>query len=378
MYYSPSNDRVVLSGVDGYGSGHYISLAADSESYYGDTSPIQVANGNGQRCICAREFQGTLFSLKERSGFTISPTATDPSTWSVQQRWEGVGPCGPRAVCVTNEFLFFVHRSGAYAYTPSEAQPKLMTKEIPCLWQSINWDYQHLIWCCVDEENKEIRIGIPVGNATVPNQTLTMNYMEGLSGPIHFSQYAGREVAMGAARKWSLDDIAGSVAVRCERQLPENASPFGAQRQSQVLIGSSSPDGTVQMIATGVYNDNGSGIACQYETTSTQDLMEVSMLGGVSINALGQGSMTVSVMVARTYVDSQQTPASNGTNEIKLAPFPLTPENWRGYDGGARGQNERFRMRFTNGAIANAWFALKYCSLFTRPLFTGRSSSNGA
>jgi hypothetical protein len=378
VYYSPSNDRVVLSGVDGYGSGHYISLAADSESYYGDTSPIQVANGNGQRCICAREFQGTLFSLKERSGFTISPTATDPSTWSVQQRWEGVGPCGPRAVCVTNEFLFFVHRSGAYAYAPSEPQPKLMTKEIPCLWQTINWDYQHLIWCCVDEENKEIRIGVPVGSAIVPNQTLTMNYMEGLSGPIHFSQYAGREVAMGAARKWSLDDIAGSVAVRCERQLPENASPFGAQRQSQVLIGSSSPDGTVQMIATGVYNDNGAGIACQYETTSTQDLMDVSMLGGVSINALGQGSMTVSVMAARTYEDSQPTPASNGTNEIKLAPFPLTPENWRGYDGGARGQNERFRMRFTNGSNPNAWFALKYCSLFTRPLFTGRSSSNGA
>ena len=67
-----------------------------------------------------------------------------------------------------------------------------------------------------------------------------------------------------------------------------------------------------------------------------------------------------------------------GSAEIKLAPFPLTPENWRGYDGGARGQNERFRMRFTNGAVANAWFALKYCSLFTRPLFTGRSSSNGA
>jgi hypothetical protein len=200
-----------------------------------------------------------------------------------------------------------------------------------------------------------------------------MNYMEGLSGPIHFSQYAGREVAMGAARKWSLDDIAGLVAVRCERQLPENASPFGALRQSQVLIGSSSPDGTVQMIATGIYNDNGAGITCQYETTSTQDLMEVSMLGGVSINALGEGSMTVSVMVARTYVDSQQGSPGNVTNEIKLAPFPLTAENWRGYDGGARGQNERFRMRFTNGAIANAWFALKYCSLFTRPLFTGRS-----
>ncbi len=375
VYYSPSNDRVVLSGVDGYGSGHYISLAADSESYYGDTSPIQVANGNGQRCICAREFQGTLFSLKERSGFTISPTATDPSTWSVQQRWEGVGPCGPRAVCVTNEFLFFVHRSGAYAYAPSEPQPKLMTKEIPTLWQTINWDYQHLIWCCVDEENKEIRIGIPVGNATVPNQTLTMNYMEGLSGPIHFSQYAGREVAMGAARKWSLDDIAGSVAVRCERQLSvPMPRPLRALRQSQVLIGSSAPDGTVQMIATGIYNDNGSGIACQYETTSTQDLMEVSMLGGVSINALGEGAMTVSVMVARNYVGLA---AARSHARSSWRPFRLTPENWRGYDGGARGQNERFRMRFTNGSIANAWFALKYCSLFTRPLFTARTS-NGA
>jgi uncharacterized protein YdaU (DUF1376 family) len=204
----------------------------------------------------------------------------------------------------------------------------------------------------------------------ISNQTLTMNYMEGLSGPIHFSQYAGREVAMGAARKWSVDDIAGSVAVRCERQLPVNASPFGALRQSQLLIGSSSPDGTVQMIATGIYNDNGSGIECVYETTSTQDLMDVSMLGGVTINALGQGSMTVSVMVARSFANSQQP----GANEIKLSPFPLTPENWKGYDGGARGQNERFRMRFTNGTAADAWFALKYCSLFTRPLYTGRTS----
>jgi hypothetical protein len=134
------------------------------------------------------------------------------------------------------------------------------------------------------------------------------------------------------------------------------------------------------MIASGIYNDNGAGIACQYETTSTQDMMDISMLGGVSVNALGQGSMTVSVMVARSFVDSQQqSPASGAavTNEIKLAPFPLTPENWRGYDGGARGQNERFRMRFTNGTIANAWFALKYCSLFTRPIFTGRTG-NGA
>jgi hypothetical protein len=379
VYYSPSIDRIVLTGVSGYGSGHYISLAADSESYYGDTSPIQVANGNGQLCVCAREFQGTLYSLKERSGFTISPNANDPSSWSVQQRWEGVGPCGPRAVCVTNEFLFFVHRSGAYAYSPSEAQPALLTKEIPTLWSQINWDAQQTIWCCVDEENKEIRIGVPLGQSTVPNQTLTMNCMEGMSGPIHFSQYAGKEVAMGAARKWSLDDIAGNIGLKVERQLPGNASPFGAMRQSQMLIGSSSPDGTVQAITQGVYNDNGQGINCQYETTCPEGLMTVSMLGGASINALGSGAMTVSVLVMRSYVDSpgvgNQGPQQ--TREIKLPSFPLTPENWESYSGGARGQNERFRMRFTNGTQRDAWFALKYAALFTRPLFTGRAGGGG-
>ena len=379
IYYSPSIDRVVLSGVDGYASGHFISLAADSESFYGDTSPIQVANGNGQRCICAREYLGTLYSLKERSGFVISPTATDPSTWSVQQRWEGVGPCGPRAVCVTNEFLLFVHRSGVYAYTPSSPQPELLTKEIPQFWSTINWDAEETVWCCVDEESKEIRIGLPVGSATAPNICLTMNYMEGMAGPIHFSEYAGKEIALGGVRKWSLDDIAGYTAVRCERQLPANASPFASFRKSQILIASSSPDGTVQAILPGVYNDNGQGIDCQYETVCDPGNLAVSMLGGVSLNALGQGLMEVSVMVARSYVTSsgggQQGPIAS--REIKLTPFHLTPETWKGYSAGGRGQNERFRCRLTNGKAPNAWFGLKYVNLFTRPIFSGRTSGGG-
>jgi hypothetical protein len=380
VYYSPSIDRVVLTGVDGYASGHYISLAADSESYYGDTSPIQVANGNGQRCICAREYLGTLYSLKERSGFTIGPTATDPSTWSVQQRWEGVGPCGPRAVAVTNEFLLFVHRSGVYAYSSGSTQPELITKELPgtpgCFWSTINWDAEQTIWCCVDEENKEIRIGLPVGTSTVPNVCLTLNYQEGMDGPIHFSQYIGKEIAMGAARKWSVDDIAGFCGVRMERTLPMNASPFGSQRQSQILIASSLPDGTVQAVTPGVYNDNGQGIDCQYESVCDPGNMAVSMLGGISANALGSGLMDVSVMVARSFVTSSGQPGSAPyeTREIKLAPFKLTPENWKGYSGGGRGQNERFRGRFTNGKRPDNWFALKYVNLFSRPIFSGRTA----
>ncbi len=101
------------------------------------------------------------------------------------------------------------------------------------------------------------------------------------------------------------------------------------------------------------------------------------MLGGVSLNALGQGLMEISVMVARSYVTSSGRGERAETREIKLPPFKLTPENWKGYSAGARGQNERFRCRFTNGKTTNAWFGLKYVNLFTRPIFSGRTSGGG-
>lgn len=381
VYYSPSTDRMVLTGVDGYGSGHYISLKADSESYYGDTSPIQVANGNGQLCVCAREFQGTLYSLKERSGFTITPNANDPSSWDAQQRWEGVGPCGPRAVCVTNDFLFFVHRSGAYAYAAGAPMPELLSTELPNymqgFWATINWDVQQTIWCCADEEVKELRIGLPVNGSLVPNICITLNYSEGLQGPIKFTAMDGNEKYVPGGRKWSIDSIAGNCAVKMERRLPTNASPFGTQRQSQVLIASSSPDGTVQAITMGVFSDNGAGIDCQYET-ACPPLQGVQMVGGASVNAVGSGAMTVSVMVGGVFVTSpgMGNQGALPTGEIKMPDHHLTPEQWSSYDAGVRGVNDEFfRLRFTNGKKADSWFGIKNAALFTRPLFGGRAGS---
>jgi hypothetical protein len=381
VYFSKTLNRIILTGVPGYASGHYISLAADSESYYGDTSPIQVANGDGQACICARDFQGTTYSLKERGGFNIVPGPSDPSTWQVLQRWTGIGPCGPRAVCVTYDFLFFVHRSGGYAYTSGDS-PFLMTKESPdqpeTVWSRINWDAQQTIWCEADEEKKELRIGVPLGNATVPNQVLTLNYSGGLGGPIHFTSQDGNERYLAGARQWSLDDIAANVCVKMERKLPANASIFGTMRQSQVLFGSSSPDGTVQMITMGVYNDNGQGIDMQYETAAISQGAAVNMLGGASVSAVGSGALSVSVLVARSGVTSpgvgNQGPMA--VREIPLPDFVLTPEQWNAYDAGARGPvDEWFRLRFTNRKKADAWASVKYAALWSRPLFSGRSGS---
>lgn len=373
-YYSPSVDRVILSGAIGFASGHLISLAADAESYYGDAqgSILQVAANDGQKVICAREYRGILFSLKERSGHVITPNAANPSQWDVQERWSGVGPCGPRAVAVARDFMAFVHRSGLYTYT--NAEPELMTREIANFWKTINWNYQHTIWINIDEEEQEIRIGLPTGQSTTPNVTLTMNYQEGTAPPIHFSPYIGKEIAAGECRKWSLDDIAGNLAVRVERALPLLQQVNGQFGQSQILIASSGPDGLVHAITPGIYNDNQAGIDCQYETACPADAMSVNQLRGVTANALGVGMLRVSAMVGRIFKTSQNN-QDRQTREIPLAAFPLTPENYRGLSAGARGRNERFRLRFTNGKAKDAWFDLKWACLYTRPLTSARTGA---
>lgn len=376
VYYSPSIDRMVLSGVDGYGSGHYISLAADSESYYGDTSPIQVANGNGQLCICAREFQGTLYSFKSRSGFTISPTATDPSTWNVTQRWNGVGPCGPRAVFVGTKFVFFVHRSGAYEYTATTSQPERVSMETPNIptgfWATINWDAQQTIWTEVDEENQWLRIGLPVNGATVPNVLLFLDYSEGSGGPVHFTSQDGNERYLAGARKWSIHDIAANLCVRTERKLPTNASMFAIQRQSQILFASSAPDGTVQAECMGIYNDNGSGIDCRYET-ACPEAPGIGQLGGVVINARGNIAMHPYIVASASTTDADGITTRVDTI-IDLPIMKLRAQQKGTYAEGARGSNEFFRLGFSNNSVPDAYFQVDTATLYLRPLYGARTS----
>ena len=64
VYYSPSIDRIILSGVDGYGSGHYISLADDSESYYGDTGQSRLQTGTGSFASAQENFRAQCTSLR--------------------------------------------------------------------------------------------------------------------------------------------------------------------------------------------------------------------------------------------------------------------------------------------------------------------------
>lgn len=378
IYYSATLNRMVLTNP----TGHLVSLAGDPESFYGDTSPVQPGQLDGQNTICWRDYRGTSYSLKERSGYIVEVSENDPSTWQTVKKWEGVGPCGPRAAAVCTAFLCFAHRSGFYVFFGDA--PQRVSKEIGHLststWRRINWDYQHLIWVHIDEEAQEIRIGVPLDDSTVPNAVLKLNYEESptFTPPLFFSHFVGKEISSAEARKWSVDDIAAYVCTRVERKLASLASGAhtsmsGADsltRQSQIMFGSANPDGIVSAIDYGTYSDIGpsgsAGIDSVYEAVAPAELMRVNQLGGMSVNAVGNGDLLVSIILGRQI-------APDRSNKIDLTPIRLDDSATKPPKSvGGRGQNERMRPRFSNGKQPGAWFDIKYAVLYARPISLAR------
>ena len=383
IYYSPSTDRIFQSGVPGFYSGHWVSLAADPESYYGDTSIITVGTDDGERAWCVREYQGVLYSFRERSGFELTPSTADPATWNVTQRWQKVGPCGPRAVDVCGQFIIFIHSSGVYKYESS--YPELVSKELPRWWNTINWTAQQTIWCAIDVEQHEVRMGFPVGSSMVPNVVLTLNYEEGWNNPLLFSRYSGKEITIEQCRKYSVDNIQGFLGGRFYRTIPgvviPNEGPVSTTQEtarqaiSQFLIASSGPDGTVQAVTPGVYNDNGAGIDCQYECVAAQEMMTLCKLQGLNMNARGNGSL-FPWFIAGAHRFTDWTPGDPQPSWlVKLRPFQLQLNPAIGLSRNTPSRlSERWRLRLTNGAIPDAWFSVKYACVFVSQMFQARTA----
>jgi hypothetical protein len=386
LFYSASTNRFFQTGMPGYGSSHFVSQAADAETYQGSTCEIKVGQDDGERTICVREFtNGTIFSLRERSGFILTPSNADPINWDVQRQWSKVGPCGPRAVDVAGNFMIFIHRSGIYRYESGE--PELISKENPYWWNTINWAAQQTIWCVIDMEKRVVRCGFPTGNSTVPNQEYAISYVEGWNYPIHFSTYSVKMIAVDACRKVSINDIAAFCAARIERTLPPPINPplgvtgveqtGGAFYQSQFLYGSSGPDGMVNAITPGIYSDNSMGIDWQYRTVSAGAMQSLSKAEGFNLNARGNGTIFPTFLSGRDML-TDWTPGSPTTRAIRMRGFDLAPNQSAGISRNCESRvNEHWMMQFDNGKVPGAWCELKDLVIYTIPMYSGRDGSEG-
>lgn len=369
VYYSANLKRMFYA-TDNLKSGWYVSLIDDPESIYGDTSILQVAQDNGQNRAAIRDFKTNTYAMKESSGWLVAPSVDNPSDWLPVKQWEGSGPCGFRAVDVCTTFLAYVHRSGVWIY--KGADPLLISLEIPITWAKVNWAAKQTIWLTIDDETRELRVGVPYGpNVTEPNLVLKCNYEESpdFGRPIHFSPYIGKEIASGTCYKWSIDDIAANVCVRAERKLVNPPPDMDlATTQSQLLFGSSNPDGVVSASVPWVFNDNGMAINSIFETVCPEEFLKPSQLGGVQINADGQGVCRAEVLAMRAK------DLSEGVNADNRQVIPLKKPLIAGqpYACGARGNYEKYRLRVTNGNQKDVWFDLKWAAIYARAIAAAR------
>ncbi len=382
--YMPSIDQMAVVGVPGLVSGVYISLSGDYESFDGDTSPVPIVT-NGERCFGVTDkYKGLPFALMEESGFLLNVNTGDPSSWKVERRWDGMGPCGFRAWDANGKMIVFAHRSGFYKY--DESDPDMMSKEIPKLWSSINWNAASCISVTIDEDTHVVHILVPTGSSTVPNQDFMLSYIEGWGNPIHFSTFASKEISMDAARRWSPHDISAFVCLRMKRTLPPNGDAFlngpswntlpdSSYQLTQLLFASSGGDGTVQARTPGIFSDNGAGIDDQYETMSNGLLQAMCKPEGFNLNACGNGQLFTSFIASRAEVSDTggEQKLIQVTDELVMDPIDLTPQQIAGITSKCEPSvNEFWRVRLTNGKQPGAWNSLKSMTTYVIPMTGGR------
>ncbi len=285
----------------------YFTEPNDPETIMGTTGLV-IPQQNGERAIGACELDnGEILLLKQRSCWMVLPTSASPSTWELRARWTGHGPCGPRAFDVWQNTLAYAHRSGAWL-SEGGAPPTLLSFEIEennsgfasPSWDGINWTAETQIWCLIDGISKEIRFGVPYGASTLPNVIFKCFYGEGLASSIQDS-YNGLIVTEG--RKWSVDYISAHSMLRIYRNLPASpnpAMPIDTRiATTQILVASALYDGIVSILNPSCKTDFNHLINMRYRTTMAT-LFAVNKLGGVEVQARGNGKLLIYAFTSRS------------------------------------------------------------------------------
>ncbi len=368
--FSETTQRLLWWGDPAQPSVVQCSQPSDAGNYFGDTGFFEAAVNNGQRITSVFEFRNQIYAAKEDSLHLVTPSAGDPATWNVQQVSPVTGACGARAVAVGDGFVVLVHRSGAYQF--DGGTPALLSSELlgpapdrPGLWERINWAYEHLIWVAIDHDTKCVRIGVPLDRATVCSHVLKLSYLDGWDPSIRFSPFTARYHYF-PGRRWSLDTIAASQAVRIKRPHPLGGIA-GDRRsgQAQILLGSSTADGAVDFIDPAATLDNGQPIAWSLRTgsisaaeTIKQQRQGMELLGMVQVRARGAGAVQVEEI-------------ADGLDPVAFMSLNLPARLEGDLRGLALAQGEAIGLRFSSaGAAANLHLLSIYA--FVRPTWLVR------
>jgi hypothetical protein len=203
---------------------------------------------------------------------------------------------------------------------------------------------------------------------------------------------------MDQARRYSIHDISAYLGMRIEREIPVPNNDYTIFQRgdegiewlssefftSQILYGSSGPDGAVLAITPGIWHDGeggpnpATGIDFRYETMSQGIMLSQCKFEGFSLNSRGLGKLYWAVLQGRTQILDWTPDGPNTTTDqfITGPPIDLVPNQHVGDTELTRSEfGERWRMHFSNAAIPDAWCELKFCVEYAIPFSSGRPES---
>ena len=366
-----SLSRTAFTGAVGYQSGHLLSDIGQPEMVRVPGGNFQVSESDGDRTVCMREIRGIPYSFKENSGYEVIPNGGDPSTWLPRKVWGGNGPVGPLAIDIAgqddSEFAVWAHRSGLYLFTGSA--PQLISREQGAVWDTINWDYGHLIKVRIDHTRRLIHILAPINGSTTCNVRFVLNYYFGTGDPVVFVQRRGILVPNVEGRKWSQDDLTFNDALYIPQKSANAVQVEGLDVENQMVFFSA--DGSVKTMTDGQYFDedyNGNqvgyfsnwiGVLGQTPGSSYDKLV------GARMWATGNGLCNVTA-----YDDNDNPYILTGPE----SPYILTPGTRTRMDIPSSHQgvtSQRWAVGMDNGGIAGAWWEVYRSDLMVIPMWPG-------
>ena len=335
VYFAKTLQRTVFTGAVGYQSGHLFSDIGNPESVRVPGGNFQVSENDGDRTVCYREIRGIGYSFKENSGFEVLTSGGDPSTWVPRQAWGGNGPVGALAIDVggqdDSEFAIWAHRSGVYMFAGQH--PQLISREQQDAWETINWNYGHIIKVRIDQVRRLVHILAPINGSTTINCRFVMDYYFGTGDPVVFVQRRGILVPNVEGRKWSQDDLTFNDALYVPQKSQNAVQQAGVNVANQMLFFAA--DGSIKNVVEGQYHDqdyNGNpvgyfsnwiGVLGNLPATSFDNLI------GARMWATGNGLMQV------TAYDDDNVPIMLTTDLVPL-PFDAGAENAERYPRAGR------------------------------------------
>ena len=132
----------------------------------------------------------------------------------------------------------------------------------------------------------------------------------------------------------------------------------------------------MQSVTPGPFNDNGQGIDCIYETVCPQTTMSLSKIEGFTLNARGNGTLYPYFLGGRSSITDQNQLGPAHGMVIPCRPIALDINENEGLSRMVPSKiSERWRMRFTNGKVPDAFFALKWLAMYSISMYQARDES---